>query len=273
MQPLILLPLPDLPNATCLRFSREFAYLVLTMHTLERYRAANLQEGLGKSASARAGIVPNSDTGNRDTFLDTFHSYALDHALSMARVFLSMSASFVEELPKFHYICVAYCVLVLVECSERVRSELQEDIAQIIDDAYRHFSSATNDLPAAISVVVENARLSQRHRTSSKQTECRIPAHHLAPFCTADLDPGYMSQENRQQSSDQPVDGRTFPGSPNSAFIHGTLNDSDSNAYLYPKMDGLDDDLTFPALPTIEDFFESWMMDDGNENSEYNLPD
>ncbi|OQU95796.1 hypothetical protein CLAIMM_01964 [Cladophialophora immunda] len=263
----------DLPNATFLRFCREFAYLVLAMHTLERHRAANAQEGLEKPTGERTGIISNSDTGHRDMLLDTFQSYILDHALSMARVFLSMSTSFVEELPKFHYICIAYCVLVLVECSERVRSELQEDIIQVIDDVYKHFSRATDELPAAISVAVENARLGQKHSRSSKQTEHLIPTGSLTPFSTADLGPGNISKESREQFSDHPLDGRTCPGSQSSTSIHGTLHRSESNTYPYPNMDGLDDNLTFPALPAVEDFFESWMMDEGNEYSEYTLPD
>ncbi len=273
MQPLILLPLPDSPNATFLRFCREFAYLVLTMHTLERYRAANAQEGLEKPASERTGIISNSDMGNRDMLLDTFQSYALDHALSMAHIFLSMSTSFVEELPKFHYICIAYCVLVLVECSERVRSELQVDIVQIINDVYRHFTRATDELPAAISVAVENARLGQKHRMSLKQTERLNPTRSPAPFSTPDLGPGFISKDSREQSTNHPLDRRTFPVSQSSACINETLNSSDSNTYPYPKIDGLDDYRTFPALPTVEDFFESWMMDDGNEYSGYTLPD
>ena len=38
-------------------------------------------------------------------------------------------------------------------------------------------------------------------------------------------------------------------------------------------MDGLDDDLTFPAFPAVENFFESWMVDDGNAYPESALPD
>ena len=54
-----------------------------------------------------------------------------------------------------------------------------------------------------------------------------------------------------------------------SNLTNGDPTSSDSNAGQFPHMNGIDDDTLFAALPTVEDFFENWMISVGNEDTEF----
>ncbi|KAK5457218.1 hypothetical protein LTS15_004999 [Exophiala xenobiotica] len=255
------------PKATLLRFCREFAYLMLAMRTLERYRPQNTQKDQKQSAPDGADAQSNDDMNDSDLPIDIFQRYARDHALSMAQIFVEMTASLVEELPKFHYICIAYCLLVLSECTERLRNPLREDIAQTIDDVCRHYSRITHDLPAAMSVALEKVKLGQGQNIPSKSTRHSTKTRTWAPSFRADQAPVFRGDPD--QSFSVPMEGRALAHPEGSGLTNGDPTSFNSDAELLSQMNGIDDYMLFAALPTVEDFFENWMVGVGNEDTDF----
>ncbi|KAK5273625.1 hypothetical protein LTR96_000225 [Exophiala xenobiotica] len=255
------------PKATLLRFCREFAYLMLAMRTLERYRPQNTQKDQKQSAPDGADAPSNDDMNDSDLPIDIFQRYARDHALSMAQIFLEMSASLVEELPKFHYICIAYCLLVLSECTERLRNPLREDIAQTIDDVCRHYSRIIHDLPAAMTVALEKVKLGQGQNIPSKPTRHSTKTRIWAPSFRADQGPIFRGDPD--QSFNVPMEGRGLAHPEGSGLSNGDPTSFNSDAEMLSQMNGIDDDMLFAALPTVEDFFENWMTGVGNEDTDF----
>ncbi|KIW50201.1 hypothetical protein, variant [Exophiala xenobiotica] len=255
------------PKATLLKFCREFAYLLLAMRTLERHRSQNSPKGQKQSAPDGADANVNVDMDDSGLPIDTFQSYARDHALSMAQIFLEMSASLVEELPKFHLISIAYCLLVLSDCTECLRNALREDIAQTIDDVCRHYSRATHDLPAAMSVAMEKLKLGQGQILPPRPTRHPTKTRTSTPSFRPDQAPVFRG--NPDQFFTVPMEGRALAPLEGSSLTNGNPTSSTSDAGQFSHMNGTDDDILFAALPTVEDFFENWMIGVGNQDTEF----
>jgi hypothetical protein len=240
---------------------------MLAMRTLERYRPQNTQKDQKQSAPDGADAPSNDDMNDSDLPIDIFQRYARDHALSMAQIFLEMSASLVEELPKFHYICIAYCLLVLSECTERLRNPLREDIAQTIDDVCRHYSRIIHDLPAAMTVALEKVKLGQGQNITPKPTRHSTKTRTWGPSFRADQAPIFRGDPD--QSFNVPMEGPGLARPEGSGLSNGDPTCLNSDAEMLSQMNGIDDDMLFAALPTVEDFFENWMTGVGNEDPDF----
>jgi hypothetical protein len=54
-----------------------------------------------------------------------------------------------------------------------------------------------------------------------------------------------------------------------SGLGNGDPTSFNNDAGMLSQMNGIDDDMLFAALPTVEDFFENWMTGVGNEDTDF----
>ncbi|KAH8897303.1 hypothetical protein GQ53DRAFT_803321 [Thozetella sp. PMI_491] len=165
-------------EAIYLRFGREFAYLVLAMRSLERcWSNGRSQPEAGQLIGHN--IPQDSDIRSRDKTAkstDSFYAGARKYALSMARIFLEMPTGLVQELPKFHHICIAYCSIVLSECIGEAESP-NEEVTKTLSDVCTHYRRFSDELPAVMNVALEKMRTVSIRITSSLQDEQSLSSY------------------------------------------------------------------------------------------------
>lgn len=212
-------------KAMYLRFGHEFAYLVLAMVSVDEWRSSERH----RSAKGDASLLP-----------DAFQACAHKHALSMAHVFLKMPAALIQELPKFHHICIAYCCLILSEYTHKSEA-LHEDVFNLLRDVCEHYRRFSDELPAVMNVALEKTRQGLGEDRTPKQKEQFLVSDRLTGHSRG----GQTGVANNRPGTTS-VDMRRVDSNP-------ARHDIEDEQFGY--------ELDFSSFPTVEDFFGSWMMD------------
>ncbi|KIX01628.1 uncharacterized protein Z518_09354 [Rhinocladiella mackenziei CBS 650.93] len=244
------------PKAISLRFCREFAYLVLAMRSVETYRSntANQPTVPANPSSSYdtpplAGGAPDHDQIDLHLLSDCFQAHAHKHALSLARVFLEIPTTLVQELPKFHHICTAYCTLVLSEYADKTEIP-RRDVFQTLSDVFDHYCRFSDEIPAVMNVAMEKMRLSLGRDLASKRQEQNQPCRQSTASTPMEISNDRRTHATSANLSVDPIElGRDF------------------------NMDEFDHDMDLSSFPTVEDFFGNWMMDVGGEYPDTSLQD
>lgn len=242
------------------------------MHALERSRSESTLKGR-KRTTAEGSNTPASINNHRlDTPSDTLQDSVGEHALSLARVFLEMSVELAGELPKFHYICIAYCTHILSECSATVRNVSQQEIRETINNVCSVYGQVTDAVPAIMNLALEKVELGRERDTSSRQA--RKPPRTPVPARSLAIGQPYMARGNPGQKINvPPAEEAALTGLQAPYWTSAFPADSSSKTGEYFTMDEPESDMRFLTLPTVEDFFGNWMTDVGNEYPEYPYPD
>ncbi|RKU46345.1 hypothetical protein DL546_008695 [Coniochaeta pulveracea] len=237
-------------KAIHLRFGREFAYLVLAMRAVEKYGSSRTgQSTFQVKNSSQYDLSENVDDGDHSDSHLSFHSSrtcAHKHALAMAGIFLEMPTTLVEELPKFHQICIAYCCIVLSGCITD-KSASPRQVLDILGDVCAHYRRFSDELPAVMNVALEKMGLEVGENTSGKrdgqsQGSC-----------------GLKGDSTDVGGSEIPNDGLASPltHTSQSHLISGPGNATGADQL---DTDWFDHELGLLSFPTVDDFFESWTV-------------
>ncbi|EXJ83324.1 hypothetical protein A1O1_06945 [Capronia coronata CBS 617.96] len=239
-----------------LRFCREFAYLVLAMRSVDKYRTEALDQSIIRpDQTSASGTVPPSgghisDNRARLNFLyDSSQAYAHDHALLLAKTFLEMPTALVQELPKFHHICIAYCTLVLSEFIDKAHFP-REPIFETLNDVVAHYHQFSEEIPAVMNVAIEKVKLSlNRDFAFERKRQSQID----------DQDPSHDESTSKRLHI-QPINA--------SADAHRLDANPSANSVEVGRdfvMEEFDPETDLFSFPTVEDFFGNWMLDFGGE--------
>lgn len=168
---------------------------------------------------------------------ESYQACAHKHAHAMALLFLKMPTALVQELPKFHHICIAYCSIVLSECAEK-SGLLLEEVYDTLSNVCVHYRRFSEELPAVMNVALEKMRVS--------------------------LEGGVVDKSSKLVHDQYPPIGQTanvpgVTGEPSHRLGDVVTSEHGINAEFF------DQDLGLLSFPTVDDFFGSWMMDIGSE--------
>lgn len=235
------------PKANVLRLSHEFSYLVLARRSFEISRAA---ESRGASTQSRDSDNGASHSLHQDEDAQLFSGLAHKYALSTTQIFLRMPGSLIQELPKFHHICIAYCALVLSEYDEERSGTGTEEVLEVLQALRSHYSRFCEEVPAAMNFAVD--KVIQGVKNKSGSVGGSIPAMGSG-WTTSQEFPGQTASQNGVWASHNRIFNSFEPeiyhettaqGMGNSNFVEGTQ---------------------FPSFLTVEDFFGGMYSDLGSE--------
>lgn len=230
-------------NAIYLRFGREFAYLVLAMRLVDKSRSSGvIQTSLQADPSSKyqsAMAINNGDEVDSTILSDSYQACAHKHAHAMARLFLKMPTALVQELPKFHHICIAYCSIVLSECADKSGIS-HEEVYETLSDVCVHYRRFSEELPAVMNVALEKMRLSLEGNAVGKVAKQTQSQYTALPI-------------------EQTTDISTVLDEPSHRIEGIVTSEQGLNTEFF------DNELGLLSFPTVDDFFGSWMMDVGNE--------
>ncbi|KAI0004395.1 hypothetical protein F4779DRAFT_74157 [Xylariaceae sp. FL0662B] len=236
-----------LEKAINLRLSHEFAYVVLAMRAVEKFRSSGMNESTHQADESTGyetlQIIQDENTPDVAPTSRSFEACAHKHALSMARIFLEMPGALVQELTKFHHICIAYCSIILSECTDKSGNSRVE-VFETLRDVRDHYRCFSDEIPAVMTVALENMRRS--------------------------LEGDALSEGGGQMQGFHPVPSHTR-GGPNDASNDQTTGVSESMQDYNWNIPGesiaveqdINTDLFGGELDlsclTVDKFFESWM--------------
>jgi hypothetical protein len=185
------------------------------------------------------------DGGNPDSHLsfNASRTCAHKHALAMARIFLEMPTALVEELPKFHQICIAYCSIVLSGCTDKSASPRQ--VFDILGDVCAHYRRFSDELPAVMNIALEKMGLELGQNTSGKRDGQSHGSYGLKGDAT---DAG--TEISNDGSASPLTDTRQ-------SHLGGAGNATGADQL---DTDWFDHELGLLSFPTVDDFFESWTV-------------
>ncbi|EXJ87151.1 hypothetical protein A1O3_04110 [Capronia epimyces CBS 606.96] len=232
-------------RAICLRFCRDFAYLVMAMRSVDKCRSNTVDQSTVQPNQWRSNdIVPpvGGDLAKEhfdiSLLSDSFQASAHKHALLMARTFLDMPTALVQELPKFHHICISYCTLVLSEFIDKAGVPPKQ-VLETLSDVVAHYCQFSEEIPAVMSVAMEKLRLGLGRDVTSKRQRRYQPIHQ---------DPSHAEINT---SDSHKID------------VNPPVNTVELNRDF--NMDEFDHEMDLSSFPTVEDFFENWMVDIGDD--------
>jgi hypothetical protein len=150
-----------------LRFSHGIAYLMLAQRSLEGTGVESTGQSTiqekhrNQKGASRFRIGEQADKESEIT--SVFQALARRSAHSVALNFLQSPISVVQELPKFHHICISYCALVLSEYPESTEMS-EEELLSLLKRLREHYAQFSGEVPPAINFAVERVNCSIKEK-------------------------------------------------------------------------------------------------------------
>ncbi|KAL1846305.1 hypothetical protein Plec18167_005855 [Paecilomyces lecythidis] len=140
---------------------------MLARHSLEgadrRSRTKITTDSLElKSRNEISSTAQTTNNGENET-KEAFHSLARHYAVSLANKFLQEPITAIQELPKFHHICIAYCALVLSEYASYCEIS-DEELLSLLQRLQEHYYEFSGEVPPAMNIAVERVKLCIRSK-------------------------------------------------------------------------------------------------------------